>query len=233
MCFTLRVPRTIADLFWLSIQGTITVWTFRAVGWLRFRELCPSGDLWGEARKRPAVHFTLPFLRYPEYVRRVRTLSKRYTHGVHHLRHLSGGFGECDRDHRWFHSPMFDDVEKFGRLTAGFGGSYKAVYHLSREDTLHQPRLVSQCDYYDCLAESCVLGPPMLASLTNDYRERHTALEVGSGAPGSQPSTHSDTKNIHLTWYEGEPRSQKPGLMPEHSDVIRGDFFSGESGSGR
>jgi hypothetical protein len=80
LLYTLRVPRTIADLFWLSIQGTVTVLfasekvcpcegTFRAVGWLRFRELCPSGELWEEARKRPAVHFTLPFLRFPEYVR--------------------------------------------------------------------------------------------------------------------------------------------------------------------
>ncbi len=56
--YTLRVPRIIADLFWLSIQGTVTVLfasekvcpfkgTFRAVGWLRFRELCPSCDLRG------------------------------------------------------------------------------------------------------------------------------------------------------------------------------------------
>ena len=223
--YTLRVPWTIADLFWLSIQGTVTVLfaseevcpckgIFRAVGWLRFRELCPSGDLWGETRKRPAVHFTLPFPRYPEYVRRVGTFSNRPAHLIWPSRHRSVEFGQRDRDHHWDHSTRFGEVTEIVRLSVSaavskYDRSRNEAYRPGQEDDLHQPGLVRQCNTRVCLAVLRVLSPPRFASLKNENRERHTALEVGFGAPGPPPGTHSNTK-IELSWYEGKPHRQQP-----------------------
>ena len=152
-----RVPKIIADLFWLSTQGivlksvyghefrvtvfntararlaengTVEVlstsdqvcpvrWTQRAVGWLQLRELFSSDERWGETRKRSVVHFTLIFLRFPEYVHGVGTFSKRPTQLGWPSRHWSGEFGQRDRDHQWFHSTRLGEVTKFVRLTVG------------------------------------------------------------------------------------------------------------------
>ena len=226
--YILRVPRIIADLFWLSTQGTVEVLstsdtvcpvrrTQRAVGWLQCCELFSSDARWGETRKRPVVHFTLIFLRCPEYVRGVGTFSKRPTQLGWPSRHRSGEFGQRDRDHHWDHSTRFGEVTEIVRLSVGaavskYDRSRNEAYCPGQGDDLHQPRMERQCNIRVCLAVLRVLSPPRFASLKNENRERHTALEVGFGAPGSPPGTHSDTK-IDWSWYEGEPHCQQPDFF--------------------
>ncbi len=50
--------------------------------WQELRSLFPHEARWGDHQERPVVYFTMTFLRFPKYVRRVSTLLKRYSRPI-------------------------------------------------------------------------------------------------------------------------------------------------------